>query len=327
MTVTPKMLRIGGALVLALLMMGAAYVLSGPSFLSARLVGAESTDELLAQYAAKDTDGDLLPDWQEALYGTDPSRPDTDGDGVTDADAAARGMLTSQTLMSEAEVRAPSLSSIPGTTPAPGSMTEAFSRVFFENMMGKWNGQPLSQQEQQALLSDLLARFSALAESQLTSSYAAVSVRTATDVTVIDYAASVEAVIRTNEVAEGSHDPVLLAQAFVENSDASAQPKLAALARAYRGIADGLMTLRVPVTLADEHLLLARSFDTLALSTAAIANYEKDPLAVLGALRLLSPASKDAVRAFTGIAEAVLAFGEPVGPGAMIVNIARSAQP
>lgn len=31
-----------------------------------------------------DTDGDGLPDWEEAIWGTDPKKKDTDGDGVSD---------------------------------------------------------------------------------------------------------------------------------------------------------------------------------------------------------------------------------------------------
>lgn len=33
----------------------------------------------------KDTDGDGVPDWEEALWDLDPEKPDTDGDGVLDA--------------------------------------------------------------------------------------------------------------------------------------------------------------------------------------------------------------------------------------------------
>ena len=38
-----------------------------------------------------DSDGDGLPDWKEALYGTDPHKADTDGDGTNDGDEIAQG--------------------------------------------------------------------------------------------------------------------------------------------------------------------------------------------------------------------------------------------
>ena len=39
----------------------------------------------------KDTDGDGLTDAEEAIAGTDPTKPDTDGDGVSDGDEIAAG--------------------------------------------------------------------------------------------------------------------------------------------------------------------------------------------------------------------------------------------
>ena len=38
-----------------------------------------------------DSDHDGLPDWEEALYGTDPHNPDTDGDGTSDGKEVAEG--------------------------------------------------------------------------------------------------------------------------------------------------------------------------------------------------------------------------------------------
>lgn len=38
-----------------------------------------------------DSDHDGLPDWEEALYGTDPHNPDTDGDGTSDGKEIALG--------------------------------------------------------------------------------------------------------------------------------------------------------------------------------------------------------------------------------------------
>ena len=67
----------------------AVIVITGAWFLSkpggASLANAESTEALLKSYAIQDTDGDGLPDWEESLYGTDPKKADTDGDGIGDA--------------------------------------------------------------------------------------------------------------------------------------------------------------------------------------------------------------------------------------------------
>jgi hypothetical protein len=38
------------------------------------------------QFVDIDTDGDKLPDWEESIWGTDPKKADSDGDGVSDFD-------------------------------------------------------------------------------------------------------------------------------------------------------------------------------------------------------------------------------------------------
>lgn len=43
-------------------------------------------NKLLSEDTTKDTDNDGLPDWEEALWTTDPKNPDTDGDKTTDGD-------------------------------------------------------------------------------------------------------------------------------------------------------------------------------------------------------------------------------------------------
>ncbi len=43
----------------------------------------------LTQKINDDTDGDGLPNWKEALSGTDPNNPDTDGDGTPDGEEVA----------------------------------------------------------------------------------------------------------------------------------------------------------------------------------------------------------------------------------------------
>ncbi len=335
MKIPERSLRIGASFLLALLFVGVAYVLSGPSFLSRKTANAGSTEELLKAYAQKDTDGDQLPDWQEALYGTDPKKADTDGDGISDGEAARQGKLTPNALASqlpsaqnEEESARDVLDDIPGVDPAPGSITEQFSHEFLEEYMQASGGQPMSVEEQQALVSRLLSKFTAQASRLFVSSYTTVSLHTDTSVSVTEYAGVVENILRTNDVPEDANQALPLAEALIVKGDESARPKLETLANSYKSIANGLLAARVPPQLASQHLALIQTFDELYKATHLIASYEADPLGMMGALSVYQPTSAKAVEAFKGIATAILAGGEPAveAPGGMMVNIARSTE-
>ena len=328
MPISPRNLRIGGATLIAVLMVAGGYALPGFRFPQTKAVNAELTDELLASYVSKDTDGDGLPDWQEVLYGTDPNNPDTDGDGITDGEAVRRGLLTPTALYSQLPEDPIGVDEIPGENPSPDSITEQFSRAFFEEYMRASGGQVMTPEAQEVLVQRLLADFTARAGRTLNSSYTSVSMRRNTTLSINEYAGSVEAILRARDVPAGYGEPLLLMQAILEQGDESARKKLEVLAKSYADISSDLLALQVPPAVIDQHVALVRSFDTLARATRLVVNYEKDPLAVLGSLTVYQPTSQAIMRAFKEIASAVLMGGEPAPgtPGALIVNIARTAE-
>lgn len=327
-----RTLRIFGASSIAILSIGTAYVLSGPTPFDGLIgrVEAQSTEEILAAYAAKDTDRDGLPDWQEALYGTDPAKTDTDGDGISDAVAVAQGLVQPNALASQLPDD-PSVDGgvdvdeIPGVDPAPGSITERFSRVFMERYAAASRGAPMDEAAQQALVQQLLQEFSRDASAALVSRYALVSIRTSSAVSLTDYAGQVEQIMRDNDIAGPDGDPLPLMQALVVNEDASARRKLAAVGSAYRSMADQLLAVSVPPILADEHLTLVRSLDELAKSTSIVVAYEEDPLGTLGAIGAFQNASAALAGSISAVATEIVRTGEPDSgmPGELLVGIAR----
>jgi hypothetical protein len=335
MKMSERTLRISAASVLALFMVGTAYALSGPNFLTSRIAGAGTTEELLKAYAEKDTDTDGLPDWQEALYGTDPNKADTDGDGVTDGEAAAQGKLTPSSLAvqlpgEETGTSSPEqiLSEIPGVDPAPGSITEQFSRDFLQRIVDESRGAPLTEEQKQQLATQLFAEYSAKAATLFVSKYSAVSVRTDLSVSISSYAGSVEEIMYAHDVPAEANQPLPLMEALIKNDDESARPKLEQLAESYAAITADLVALRVPPALSEQHIALVRGFDSLAKATEVVTEFERDPLAVMGALSQFQPASLQITQAFKNLAVRILSTGEPIEgqPGAVIVNIARSAE-
>lgn len=334
MAFSPRTIRIISASALSVVLVAGAYVFSGPvPFFKNKFANAESTDALLKAYAAKDTDNDGLPDWEEALYGTDPNNAHSFDPALTDSQAAAKGLLTPKTSAPIPGAQASSSpvtgADVPGPTAAPGSLTEQFSHDFLEKYTAATSGgTQLTDEQQKTLMNQLLASYTTRASDLLVSKYTLVSVHTSNSVSVTDYAGAVEQVIRAHDVPPDSSQPFPLLQAFVEQNDESARGKLKVLGASYTGIAKDLLQVSVPPSLATQHLALIRSFDTLSRSTNAVVHYEDDPLAVLGSLALYPKASQDIVDAFGALAQVIIANGEPAAgtPGALIVNVARVYQ-
>lgn len=333
MKIPERTLRISAASLLALLMVGASYLLSGPNFLTSKSANAENTEELLKAYASKDTDGDGLPDWQEALYGTDPNKAISNQFGIPDGQAAKEGKLTPNALASQlpqdqAATTTFTSEDLPGVDPAPGSITEQFSHEFLQDVVDASQGQPLDDAGKQQLASKLFSEYAAKAGQLFVSNYTAVSVHTNASLSVSAYAGKLEQTFYAHDVAADANKPLDLMQALMQNNDESARPKLKKLADSYGAITTDLLAMSVPPQLAQQHLALIRGFDSLHKATVAVTTYEKDPLGVMGALSVYQPSSASIVQALKGIASAILAGGEPAQgePGAVIVNIARSTE-
>lgn len=318
------------ALLVATGMIGSAYIFSGPTpFFGPKKANAASTEELLKAYSAKDSDNDGLPDWQEALYGSDPNNPHSINANLTDGEAVAQGLV--QPKFKSATPGAASVdtpSTIPGTDPAPDSLTEQLAHEFFQSYMDASGGQPMTADDQQTLINQLLQDFTTKARALVISPYTNVSVHTSTSVTMDEYAANVEQIFSNNDVDTASADPVSLMNAFLVNNDATIIPKLKTLSDKYDAIAKQLAALQVPPALAADHLALMAAFDTRARATKVVTNFAQDPVAVLGALSIYQPTSDSVFAAFQDMASSIVASDGPATDESsnFIVNTARFAQ-
>jgi hypothetical protein len=316
-------------------MVGTSYVLSGPSFLSNRFASAETSEELLKAYAAKDTDADGLPDWQEALYGTDPNKAVSNSFGIPDGQAAQEGKLNPNTLASQlpsaqqgTTSTADLLAQIPVPDPAPGSLTEQFSHDFFQQYIQASGGQPMSQDQKQELIDSLLEGFQKRAAQSLTSSYTRVSVHPDASLSSTAYAGTVEDALDTAIPDAPDSDILVLSKKVIENNDTEAQARLLQLSGQYANAVTALLALPTPPALVDTHVRLIRAMDQVSRASKSIANLQEDPVLTMGAISLLSPSRDDIMHSLTDISEAVLASGEPAAgaPGKRIVDAVRREQ-
>jgi len=323
MHVSTRNVRILAAGVIAAGMIAASFLLTNPA---TKHVSALSTNEILRVYVEQDTDQDGLPDWQEQVYETDPENPNSIEAGMTDAEAVQQG-LVSPAFLSEKPAPEPigdESFSVPA--PATGSLTERFSVELFETLMAA--GGELSDSQQEAFLATFIERYAEEASRSFRSSFTRADVRITTNEDVLVYAGEIEAVLVAFQAAPGAENPAELAEALLINEDETAREKLKSLADMYESRADVLRDIEVPRDFADAHTQIVRAHYTLSLITHAIATFDEDPVATLGAPGLYVPTAETLMQAYATIARAVLEVeeGEDGGPGSILVELARRAQ-
>jgi hypothetical protein len=297
---------------------------------------AQASEEaaLLGAIAAKDSDADGLPDWEEALYGTDPAKADSFGLGMTDGQAVAKGLIVPKaiadvpTATSTGATYADVDPSLP-PAPADNSLTAAFAKNFFTLYLNA-----KEQNGGAALTSDDTSQIAQQALAQLASTVTlAPDFKSANDIAVSGsgpdalraFAASAEAVFLANASSASTSEITYLSNAI--NGDTGALAQIASIAKLYRTTAAGLAVLPVPRELAQADLALVNAMARLSGVISDFARVNADPLASMLALQQYPDtvlAFGNALIAFDTVyanAGVVLGSGEK---GASLVNIISS---
>lgn len=325
--------RVLTAILFSAVLIVGAYVLAR-GIASPPQAQASTETALLQAIAAKDSDSDGLPDWEEALYGTDPHNPDTFHLGMTDGEAVARGLIVPKAIaeISIATSTAAVSSNIDYAgaglpSPSEGTLTDAFSKSFFTLYLAAKNangGSELTSDQVSELANQTISQF-------MQNLTPATDFKTAADMKVSGggpdvlraFAVNAEAVLLKNKSNATTSEIFYLQQAVAHN-DATALPYLVSIAKAYRDSAAGLAALSVPQELATENLELVNSMMRVSQIVDDFARVNTDPLTAMLALEQYSQAAQSLEKAFADIGNAYAAAGValPDGtPGASFVNV------
>lgn len=295
---------------------------------------ASAETALLQAIATKDSDGDGLPNWEEALYGTDSNFTDTFNLGMTDGEAVARGLIVPKAIAdikvatstkatnSDVNYAADGL-----TPPTENTLTDAFAKNFLTLYLAAKQangGADLSDTDTQNIENQALASLS-------TSVTAAPDFKSVHDLKVsgsgVDalkaFAVDVEAIFKKN-ASNATTSELIYLQYVVTNNDATALTHLTSIAKAYRDSAAGLAALPVPTELVADDLALVNAMMRMSGVINDFARVNTDPLATMLALEQYVPAVQSLGEAFTNIGNAYAAEGItlPRGtPGASFINI------
>lgn len=297
---SPRTLRVATASFIALLLVAGAYVLSGPvSFFGTNIAGAQSSEELLREYAAKDTDSDNLPDWQEALYGTNPNDAESFKQGMLDGDAVAQGLI--QPKVTVAPTPAPTdPSTIPGTTPATNSLTDRFAQTLISQYLSNRGEAAPTQAE---ILSFVKAGVANLeSESISPARYTVSDVRTQGQggkEGVLAYAAAVESAFATHTTATEQSELGYFSDAL--KGEAGALSSIKRISNAYAAIAEALIALPVPSEARQANLSIANALARMSEVSADMATMDSDPVRALMGIGLYERSANELTAAFTNL--------------------------
>ncbi len=294
---------------------------------------ASTESALLQAIATKDSDGDGLTDWEEALYGTDPHIVDTLKLGTSDGDAVARGLIVPLAI---ADI--PAVASSPASTdsnglpaaPAEGTLTAAFTKTFFALFVAAKQasgGADLSEGEMQNISDEALASISTFMD-------VAPDFKSAKDLTVSgsgaealkDFATRAEWVL-SKRASNATKSELLYLKDVLENNGATAVSYISSIAKAYRESAIGLAVLSVPQELATDHLSLVNAMMRMSQISADFAKVNDDPLSTILALKQYPDAILALGNAFIRIGTVYRTVGIslPSGtPGAAFVNLIQN---
>jgi len=278
----------------AVLLIGGAYTSSGPTIFSAKKVGAESTHDLLVTYASKDSDSDGLPDWQEAIYNTDPNNAHSISPTLLDGEAVAQGLVAPK--FKSATSTPIDASVIPGVTAGPSTLTDQFShKLIGQYLLTRGKTQPSSND---------IAGFVEQGVSALKQTHSfpdafnqgQVKVSGSGSDAILTYLASVEPIILKID-GNNKVDEIQSFSDAVNKGDTKALVTVRKYADAYATASRAVMKVSVPAELASSHLAFANSLMHVSESVSDLAAYDTDPIRTMLGLATYQTSTADVIKA------------------------------
>ncbi len=266
--------KIGISLVASIIIVGGAFTLKDANlFERGNSESAQLTTEREAtrHIFEKDTDGDGLKDWEEALYGMDVNNPDTLGNGLGDAEEIKKMKL--EDIENDAFDNA--------TSSAPNA-TDRFSRELFTKYIeAKQAGNDITPELSEAIANEVLSKsydvdIPAFDESKLT-------VVASSDASFIrSYGNTLGNVVST-PLPEGTSNELLILEQITARESASDKNKadLEKLFARYSKMRDELVAMRIPAQAKDAHVQLVQGIELMINVVTGIKNLGSDPISSL----------------------------------------------
>ncbi len=224
-----------------------------------------TADETVGDLLSKDTNGNGIADWEEKLWGLDPTTLYTNGvpnKTIIEQKKATLGVASqeSQTPENETDELAKELSGIALALSQEGQSSETLQAIAAR-----------------------MAQSLKIAETQ--HHYSLKDLRTVTTSTqsLQSYHASFRSMLATYNTGASDIDVLI---AGIEAEDFSRAPELAATGGTYKRYASALIQLPVPVGLQKDHLDIANSLYAMGVALDELSQVERNALVAVGGVAL-----------------------------------------
>jgi hypothetical protein len=301
---------------------------SGRSSSPQNTLSHASTTAVRAYSNEVDSDADSIPDWEEALWGTDPHNPDTNGDGISDS-------VEIQKKRDEAQAQGLSVATEidPRNNPDWNSLsyTEQLSQILLtQYITAKKSGDALTPENIQQIAQNL-PTYTPLREQQKQRVYGVSDMRISTvsgKDALTTYGNAVGTILATPSEIVPKNELSILVSYLENNNDATFTQDIADVLGKYDTIISKLLNTTVPQTVANQHLEIINSLSAVRTDVASFSKFIDDPLLAVSAFTAYNEDSSRRANAFQALRDALTTAGvifSPTDPGYVLMTTPSSS--
>lgn len=246
--------------------------------------GASETENILQS----DADHDGLKYWEEALWGTDPNNPDTDGDGTPDGEEVKEGRIPT---LAGPNDKLKTINNPDGTislretgTSTEKSLTDTVARNLYANYAVLGQSGKLNAENQDKLMTDLSNSVIQIIKPKI---YTANDIKNMVEDnpdTIKKYGNDVATIINTNLKKESFNEVTYLNNYMEKNSSADLQ-KVVLSSNNYKKTLQDMIEISVPQNALETHLNLVNSISSFSKSLEGMIMINDDPIVSLVSLK------------------------------------------
>lgn len=239
----------------------------------------------LAREAAKDSDGDGLKDWEEAIWRTDIANPDTDGDGTPDGEEVEKNRDPRIAGPNDKNTVTPETGGIETEKPAPENLTAQVGARIATDVLSSINRGGVEPEKLVNAYAGGLAAVQVLDGAEVFSPRDLTPAKENDLLTTVRFLAAIEGAWQKYFKAGQPSDLEVFFNAF-ENGDGSTAP--AELKHYINGYGEAIRIIRttpVPEELQKTALEFMNYLSRIRRSAELMKSFQTDPLAAMLAVR------------------------------------------